>query len=88
MTNQSALRYAICIELCNYFNKNVRPSVSLYNVLMIYLEFILFDHYTVKRDNSRFNPFYSQISSLLLGKKYLFKHQNLQMFGLKLNKRV
>ena len=32
-----------------------------------------------------FNPFYEPIKSLLFGMKWLFKHQDLQMFGLKLN---
>ena len=33
-----------------------------------------------------FNQFYSPINSLLLGMKLLSKHQDLQMFSLKLNK--
>ena len=33
-----------------------------------------------------FNLFYLSIKSLILGKKCVFKHQDLQMFGLKLKK--
>ena len=35
---------------------------------------------------SRFNHFYHPIRSMLLAMKGVFKHQDLQMFGLKLNK--
>ena len=33
-----------------------------------------------------FNPFYQPFKSLLLGTKCVFEHQDLQMFGLILNK--
>ena len=33
-----------------------------------------------------FLPFYNQAKSQLLGMKWVFKHQDLQMCGLKLNK--
>ena len=33
-----------------------------------------------------FIPFYKPIKSLLLGMKLVFKHQDLEMFSLKLNK--
>ena len=39
-----------------------------------------------KGDYIRFNPFYYPIKSQLLGTKCVFKHQDLQMFDLKINK--
>ena len=42
--------------------------------------------FTVKLYNyTRFNPFYQLIESLLLRMKCEFKHQDWQMFALKLN---
>ena len=42
--------------------------------------------FTAKNDHSLFNPFYEPFKYQLLGIKCVFKHRDLQMSGLKLNK--
>ena len=42
--------------------------------------------YVTDANYCHFNLFYLSIKSLILGKKCVFKHQDLQMFGLKLKK--
>ena len=65
----------ICIDLC----LNLRyPILSLPDTyICTHLSGL-----TIEHDYDRFNP----IKSLLLGMKWVFKHTNLQIFGLKLNK--
>ena len=40
----------------------------------------------IKHDYTRFNTFYYPIKSLLLRMKWVFRHQDFLIFGLKLNK--